>query len=188
MNEMAPARETTAAGGGPDEGAAFERFVRDHRPALLSYVTRMARGRIDAEDVVQTALILAHRSLQSGLVPARSDAWIRRLAANALIDALRRKETGARHEREYATRLTEDPALAEERAELREKAAHALSLLPAAYREILGLRFLRGLSYQDISRIRGTPVGTLKASVSRGLGMLRQRMEFSLRKAVDRGL
>ncbi len=47
-------------------------------------------------------------------------------------------------------------------------------LLPLRYREVLVLRDLQGLSYEEVAAVVGIPVGTVKAQVFRGRAQLRQ--------------
>ncbi len=58
-------------------------------------------------------------------------------------------------------------------AERREELARLLLALPLRYRPAVVLRHTEGLAYDEIAAILGQPVGTVKANVHRGVGLLR---------------
>ena len=49
----------------------------------------------------------------------------------------------------------------------------AIDALPVAYREVLVLRELEDLSYNDIARIAQIPLGTVMSRLARARGMMR---------------
>jgi RNA polymerase sigma factor (sigma-70 family) len=52
----------------------------------------------------------------------------------------------------------------------------ALEILPVAFREVLVLREIEGLSYKEISDVTGIPIGTVMSSLSRARQRLRDQL------------
>jgi RNA polymerase sigma-70 factor (ECF subfamily) len=52
----------------------------------------------------------------------------------------------------------------------------ALEILPVAFREVLVLREIEGLSYKEISDVTGIPMGTVMSSLSRARQRLRDQL------------
>ena len=65
----------------------------------------------------------------------------------------------------------------------RKLVAQSLEELPVGYREILVLRELEDLSYKDIARIAGLPIGTVMSRLARGRDLLRRTLEIRMKKA-----
>src|SRR4051812_47600927 len=70
--------------------AEFEDLIRDIRPALHRYATRMTGSIFDGEDVVQEALVKAYSSLPHLAHNTNLRGWLFRITHNKAIDQLRR--------------------------------------------------------------------------------------------------
>ena len=139
----------------------------------------------DAEDIAQEAFVRAWRSLDRLENPRLFLGWLLRIARNLAIDQLRRK----RHETSLDTlEFTPDdgaawnrtPPRAEERLEQEEEWAileRALRELPDRYRTVVTLRYLEGLSNQEMARSLGEPEGTIRNRLFRALRKLRELIE-----------
>jgi len=140
----------------------------------------------DAEDVAQEAFIRAWRSLDRLENPRLFLGWLLRIAQNRATDHLRRRrreisiETLADGSLEAARRWGGDPPSAsEERVENEEEwqmAREALDRLSEPYRTAVVLRYLKGLSNQEMARSLGEPEGTIRNRLFRGLRKLRRAM------------
>jgi RNA polymerase sigma-70 factor (ECF subfamily) len=138
----------------------------------------------DAEDATQETLLLAVRSLSRFDGRSSFGTWIYRIATNACIDELRRRQrrplVGLDHARSGDTegvanhgvlgpRPAEDPA---DSAARRLDVDSALSSLPVEFRVAVVLRDLCGSSYEEIARAVGIPVGTVRSRIARGRAAL----------------
>lgn len=166
-----------AAGGDQD---AFAQLVRLHENKVYSLALRMCGE--DAADVAQEAFLSAWRGLPSFRGEAGFSTWLYRLTANAAIDHLRR----TRRQRGEVS-LEEGPFLgldaadsgpgpqeAAEGAELRRAVEAGLARLSDDHRQVLVLRELQELSYEEIARMLGVDLGTVKSRISRARGALRK--------------
>jgi RNA polymerase sigma-70 factor (ECF subfamily) len=150
------------------------------------------RAKLDPSDVVQETLLKAHQAL--GEFHWRSEAelvaWLRRILANTLTDAVRRYAAGARDvdmERSLEAGVERSSArlealLADERSSPGEQAARAeqllrlaegLARLPEDQRHAVELKHLHGESLEDIGREMGRSVTAVAGLLRRGLDKLR---------------
>jgi RNA polymerase sigma-70 factor (ECF subfamily) len=124
-----------------------------------------------AEDLLQETWCDAIRSLGSLRDAGAFPAWIYRIARDRAWRLLRR-------ERPAATTLVEAnlPAAAEASEFTAQDAAAvhaALAELPPEQREVLVLRFIEGLSYEEIATITAAPLGTVRSRLYYGKESLR---------------
>jgi RNA polymerase sigma-70 factor (ECF subfamily) len=153
--------------------AEFEEMIRDIRPALHRYVARMIGSTVDAEDVVQDALVKAHASL--ALLTSRSNVrgWLFRIAHNKAVDQLRRD-----HDQPLEL-LDEYPMTVEPDQPLEEKELAALALsvflkLAPRQRSCVILKDVLGYSLAEISELLNATVPEIKAALHRGRTRLRE--------------
>ena len=150
--------------------AAFADMVNRYGGRLLAVAGRLLRSRADAEDAVQRALLQCFAGA-SGYRPEWAvSTWLYRILTNVCVDELRRRATRAAH----------DPGLSMTGAaeHHREPGAHmdlrrALERVPREARVLLALRYVDGLSYGELARIRGISVNTVKSQLARGKSILR---------------
>lgn len=155
-----------------DDGALTE-LILLYSPRLRYYLRKMLpRQESQAEDMLQETWEGAIRSLGSLRDAAAFPAWIYRIARDRAWRLLRR-------ERPVLPLLPECelPATAEEPDFTAEDAAAvhaAFAELPAEQREVLVLRFIEGLTYEEIATITAAPLGTVRSRLFYGKESLRQ--------------
>ena len=169
-------------GGDPE---AFAALYRRYEKPLFNFLLRVTRRRPLAEDLLQetfTRVWRAARTWDPGRGPAK--AWLYKVALNAARSALARKVHRAPHEpldaggRELADEAAGEGRLAarideEQRARA---VARALDELPDFMKEVVVLRCQQQLSFAEISRVTGAPVGTLKSRFHRAVAALRTQL------------
>jgi RNA polymerase sigma-70 factor (ECF subfamily) len=149
-------------------------------------IVRLVRGMVpeaDTEDVTQEAWLKAYRKL--GDFDGRSAfyTWVYRIAANTAMD-WRKKARYRRHgalpegpEGEDAVPSTDaGPDTTSSRRELGERIDAAIATLPDKYHEILVLREVEGLSYEEISKELGMSKGTVESRLFRARERLREKL------------
>lgn len=159
---------------------AYHELVRRFQRPVFALVVRMVRDRPTAEDLTQEAFVKAFRSLD-GYDPGRKfSSWLFKIAHNATIDHLRRRELDTvpleaspdDGESPGLDRVLSDPGgrgtdLEVGRSELAAALEAAVAELRPEYREIVVLRFSEGLAYQDIAEVMDLPMGTVKTYLHR---------------------
>lgn len=144
---------------------AFDEVVRVHHRLVYAYARRVlgGGGEDEAMEVTQDVFVRAWR-YRSSCDPPRLRAWLLGIAANRARDALRA--------RGHAPAALEDPgalpaggddglaALA--RGALRDEVARAVDALPADQREVIALKYLSDLSYEDVAEALGLSVGAAR--------------------------
>jgi RNA polymerase sigma-70 factor, ECF subfamily len=159
-----------------DEGALAE-IVQLYSPRLRYYLRKMlpagaGRDHSHADDLLQEVWCDAIRSLGSLRDAAAFPAWIYRIARDRAWRHLRRERPALPllPEPELPAKADDADFTAEDAA-----AVHAaLAELPAEQREVLVLRFIEGLTYEEIAAITAAPLGTVRSRLFYGKAMLRQ--------------
>ncbi len=160
---------------------AFASLVRQYENKVYHLALRMCGNREDALDVAQEAFLSAWKGLPSFRGEAGFSTWLYRLASNAAVDHLRR----ARRQREGPSLDSGEAGLdvpdtgpgpqeAAEATELRSAVAAGLGALSEDHRQVLVLREIQGLSYEEIAGILALDLGTVKSRIARARGALRK--------------
>ena len=168
-----------AAAGGDTE--AFERLVRTYENKIYHLALRMCGSSEEASDIAQEAFLAAWRGLPSFRGEANFATWLYRLTSNAAIDYLRRQKK----ERGDMSLDDEDlgldavdtgpgPQDAAERTEVRTAVAAGLQQLSEGHRQVLVLREIQGLSYEEIADVLEVDLGPVKSRISRARTALRK--------------
>ena len=153
---------------------AFRAIVERHRGVVQRVAARIV-GDDDADDVAQDAFLRAFHRLNQyrGESPFRS--WLLRIAHNAALNALERRRPALLDDGDaerddvepvHGTRAR-PPADSLELKERRDRLARKLQQLPPAHRAVLVLRDLEGLSYEEISAVTDSPLGSVKGRLHR---------------------
>jgi RNA polymerase sigma-70 factor (ECF subfamily) len=132
---------------------------------LLYFVLQFVRDGQQALDVLQDVWIKVLRSIGRLQEPRQLRCWLYQQARSVAIDQLRQKTARAMRDRIYAAEREVDGSAAEPDFSSSDAAeVHAaLELLGFPHREVLVLHFLEDWSIADISRIVGSPAGTIKS-------------------------
>lgn len=159
-----------------DDGA-FEQLVLVHQRQVYNLCLRICCNEADAMDLSQEAFIRAWRGLGQYQFGAEFSTWLYRLTRNVCIDFLRaqkRRQTVPLHlnddEGETELPLPDTAEGPEERAvagERRRALAQAMQALSPEHREILTLRVIEDLPYEQIAQILGVRTGTVKSRLAR---------------------
>ncbi|MCI8739950.1 MAG: sigma-70 family RNA polymerase sigma factor [Oscillibacter sp.] len=163
--------------------AAFEQLVRAYEKRVFALTLRMCGSPEDAAEAAQETFLAVWQGLGSFRGEASFSTWLYRLASNACVDFLRRENrhraaAGPSIDDEEMNLEVSDPAPtpqeAAERAELRSQVEAGLRELPPEYRQVLILREIHQLSYEEIGQALCLDSGTVKSRISRGRKRLRK--------------
>jgi RNA polymerase sigma-70 factor (ECF subfamily) len=161
------------------EHSRFAGLVLPHLDAGYNLARWLTRNVNDAEDVVQDASVRALKYAGS-LREGDARAWFLTIVRHAFYDWCKRNrpeelmsDGGAAIESAIDDSAV-DPELAALRKDESRSLAQALADLPTVFREVLVLRELEDLSYKDIARVVGIPVGTVMSRLARARALLQR--------------
>lgn len=171
---------------------AYRELIRRYERPVFSLIYRMVRDRERAEDLTQETFVKVLNALASYRPEYKFSSWIFKIANNAAIDQLRRKELdtlsldGAPDaltaERQEGTALRiadvgESPLDELTARELGGQIEEAIAQLRPDYRSCILLRHVEGYTYEEIAEILGLPLGTVKTYIHRARVELRTLLE-----------
>jgi RNA polymerase sigma-70 factor, ECF subfamily len=170
----------------------LDHLIEQYQFRLFRYLLYLTGRREVAEDLFQETWI---RVLERGYQyngKAKFETWLFAIARHLVIDMLRRRKSpadapaslddlgdpgegkaGFEPPNRESAALIDLLAAAEEGEHVRS----ALACLPAAYREVLMLRFQEDLQLEEIAAVTSAPLSTVKSRLYRGLADLRQQLE-----------
>lgn len=148
----------------------FEQRARACMPKLFRVCCAILPRSADREDAIQEALLRAWRYRLTLRENAFFETWLVRIVINECRSTLRRRRRNAEVE---LTDTVPAPQQAVPDLALRE----ALYRLDVKLRLPLVLHHMEGYKWEEIAKMTGTPVGTLKHRVRRGMDLLRADLE-----------
>ena len=161
---------------------AFEQLVLNNQNRVYTLALRMVNDREEAADLAQEAFLKAWQGLPSFQGDSSFSTWVYRLASNVCIDYLRKQKR--RREVEPVLSLDDEESGWTEPAdwdqdpqrqlERSRAVARGLEALPDHHRQVLALRELSGLSYQEIGQALELDIGTVKSRIARARLALRK--------------
>ena len=172
--------------------AAFDEMVRRYWDRIYAMVHQLLRNPQDAEEVTQDAFIRAHRGLGNFRGDSAFSTWLYQIATNLARNRYwywwRRKrdktisfdqpvsdDNDTPLSEVFAAEL-ETPEDATVTQEFVDRIAQGMEKLSPKHREILILRNVKNMSYEEIAEILGISVGTVKSRIARARESLRAKL------------
>lgn len=169
---------------------AVEQFVSTYESRAYRLAIGITRSAPDAEEVVQDALWSAVRKIGTFRAESTFGSWFYRIVANAAYHALRKRGRRAEvplddalpafaTDGSRAKTLADAPASVEpgaEDAHLRHALSAAIDALPPAYRGVLVLRDVEGLSNAEVAEAMQITLANAKSRVHRARMFVRRRL------------
>jgi len=166
--------------------ASFEEAALPHLDAAYNLARWLTRNEVDAEDVVQEAFLRAFRFYENfhGL---NCRSWLLTIVRNTCCTWLQANRAGeptitfdeVMHCTETQSTSPDAALLSKSERELLQQ---AIEELPLEFREVIVLRELNGVSYNEIAEIVGIPIGTVMSRLARARGRLQQCLARRLGK------
>ena len=163
---------------------AFEQIVLTNQNKVYTLCLRLVNDREEAADLAQEVFLKAWQSLTTFRGDSSLSTWLHRMAVNLCIDHLRYCRTrqglkGPSLNDEESAILDPgdwslDPYHKLEKAEVSCAIERGLSVLPEHYRQIISLREIAGLNYQELADALDIDLGTVKSRLFRGRMALRK--------------
>ncbi len=166
---------------------AFQVLVERHQRRIFGMARHYLRGSAEVEDLVQDSFLKAFSRLETFQSQSSFYTWMYRITKNTILDYLQRKGRSP-------VRNVEDPeenlgGVPEGRsghiprpdaqmmkAELIEITRSVLEELPDIFRDVLVLRELEGLSYQEIAETLEISIGTVESRIFRARAKFKEKL------------
>ena len=161
---------------------AFGELMLLYEKKVYALTLRMCKNPDDAAEAAQEAFLAAWQGLKFFRGEASFSTWLYRLASNACVDLLRREQ---RHRTAAGPSLDDEDTFIDivddaasphdfaERKELRSQIEQGLQSLSPEHRQVLILREIHQLSYDEIADTLDLDSGTVKSRISRARKQLR---------------
>lgn len=170
---------------------AFEQIVQRYKDQLLNFVFRFLGNQEQAEDILQETFLRVYRNRHAYRRVAKFSTWIYTIAGNLARTELRKRkrrrffsisDMGVEDKdfevsdevfnpESYVDTVLHDDVIQQE-----------INKLSPKFREVIILRDIQELSYEEISKILRIPIGTVKSRVNRA----RLRLQAQLKKHLDK--
>jgi RNA polymerase sigma-70 factor (ECF subfamily) len=175
---------------------AFNELVRAHEQRVFRLVYRMLGRRDEAEDMAQEVFVQVFKAIGQFRGESRLSTWVYRIAVNLCKNRskyLSRRKSDAQDELEpgagraqwnQARGVTSGeisgPDQLVEGFQVEDIVRRCMLQLEPDFREVLVLRDVEDLSYEEIAAITGLADGTVKSRIHRARGMLKAKVEDAL--------
>ena len=165
------------------DGVAFGELVNRHAPALFRLAKWLVGNRSDAEDVLQETLTGAFKSAHSFGGRSSVKTWL-----TGILIRQASKYRNRRKKHSLASSLDEldgddlmnarAPAAVASAVDLERRIdiTAMIETLPEDHRQVILLRELQGLSYEEIAEVLGIPQGTVESRLHRARAVLKMRL------------
>ncbi len=154
---------------------AYSILVRRHQASLHRHLVRMVGSHEDALELTQESFVRAWQALAQWEPEAQFRTWLFRIGSNAALDLLRRRKTVDFVPLDDTFEAADPGAgperLAQGKQEVRRLEA-ALARLTPEHREVLLLREIEDMSYEEIGRVLALTEGTVKSRLARARAAL----------------
>ncbi len=165
---------------------AFEELMRKYEKRIFSFVIRMVRNEETAVDLTQDFFIKIFTVLEKYNYEYKFSTWAYRICYNLVIDHIRKNQAQVDsldddsvsiHDLLESDNVSrEDGFKALSREETRETVWRIVDLIPLKFRELILLRYIQDLKYEEIAAITELPVGTVKNRIFKAKEILKQEM------------
>lgn len=173
MNEPSALIERCQAG----EAEAFEELYELYRDRVFRLAWSLSGDRAVAADVVQEVFVKLMTRIRQYRFASAFETWLYRVVLNVFRDHVRAARWTAltpEHARSLRADAPQQSALERDEAERQVRAA--VAALRPKLREPIVLRYMSGLSYDDIAAVLGVSAGTVASRLSRGHAALAEKL------------
>jgi len=165
---------------------AYELLVKRFKDPLMNYVFRFVGNKDVASDIVQDTMIKFYLNKDSYKSFAKFSTWIYTIAGNLARNELKRRKRRVifslnNHDDDQELQVEDKSFVAPDRATdnsiSREMVEKALKKVKPVYREVVVLRDVQGLSYEEVAEITKLSIGTVKSRINRGRKQLQKLLK-----------
>ncbi len=154
-------------------------LVNRYKDMAFNIAFRLCGDADSAKDMAQEGFISAYNALGDFRFNSRFSSWLYRIVVNKCRDQFRagRETVPVDEICDYVAGQEPSPEKAASCRQTGDAVQQALNNMPPDYREVIVLKHIEGLDYQEIADMLGVSVAALKVRVHRGREMLRTLLE-----------
>ena len=159
-----------------DDRTAFDTLYAQHVGRVYAVCLRMSASRDEAERLTQDVFVRAWQRLKTFRGESAFASWLHRLAVNVVL-----QDGRTNRRRDARVAVLPEPELLDRRASTskadeRMDLERAIASLPPGARQVLVLHDIEGYKHEEIARLTGSAVGSVKAQLHRARRLLRERL------------
>lgn len=167
--------------------SSFEELMKKYNRKIFGFIYRMVRNDQVAIELTQDFFIKIYKVLHKYDFEYKFTTWAYRICYNMIIDHIRKNHAQVdsldddcvtqRQMLESENYVKEDGFEFVARAEVNEYVWKSVDRIPLRYRELILLRYLQGLKYEEIAEVTNLPVGTVKNRIFKAKEILKTEIE-----------
>lgn len=167
--------------------SSFEELMKKYNKKIYGFIYRMVRDNEVAIELTQDFFIKIFNVVAKYNFEYKFSTWAYRICYNLVIDYVRKHQTyidsldddniSQKQMLESDNYVSEDGFNILEKEELRNYIWKAVDSIPVKYKELILLRYLQGLKYDEIADITELPVGTVKNRIFKAKELLKKEIE-----------
>ena len=169
------------------ERSAYEELMRKYEKKIFSFVIRMVRNEDVAVDLTQDFFFKIYTVMDKYNFEYKFSTWAYRICYNLVIDHIRKNQSQvdsldddsiSPHELFASENVSREDGFRNlAREETRDYVWRVVDHIPLKFRELILLRYIQDLKYEEIALITSLPVGTVKNRIFKAKEILKQEME-----------
>ena len=156
----------------------FQTYILPHKNKLYRFAMSIVGNAVEAEDVVQEVFIKIWQNREKLNSLKSVEAWSMKLTKNLSIDKLRSKHrrTDGLESTLSISSSDQTPDKAAEMNDTMSRIKNLMLSLPEKQRQVLQLRDIEGMSYEEISKILDLPLNQVKVNLFRARKLIRAKL------------
>ena len=158
------------------ELSSFDSIYLQHKDMVFRTAVAMLSDDVEAEDLMQTIFIKVHNSKMEFKDEIHFKRWLHRITVNLCIDELRKHRNILRLDRMREKGIEPITESSKAKIEIKEELQQALACLDLKQRSVIILKYLHGLTYEEIAKTLGIPLGTVKSRLNTAIKIMRNKV------------
>lgn len=169
---------------------AFDGLVRAYQSRMYNLAFRILHSHEDADEATQEVFVQAYKAIGDFEGRCKFGTWLYTVAVNICRNRLRQTKRRAQFEvhsldapsdvsappPEAVTSKQDGPPARLERAELMKLVEKCIASLPAEFAEVVVMRDMQGMSYEEVAVAVGCSLGTVKSRIARGREAVKEKL------------
>lgn len=167
--------------------ASFEELMKKYNKKIFGFIYRMVRDDEVAVELTQDFFIKIYKVMAKYNFEYKFSTWAYRICYNLVIDYVRKNQTQVDSLDDDS--VSQKQMMASEnyeredgfsqlaRSEMNDYVWKVVDCIPVKYRQLILLRYLQGLKYDEIAKVTQLPVGTVKNRIFKAKEILKVEIE-----------